>query len=358
MDSVVVPLDSPAAADPSLVGGKASGLARLVAAGLPVPDGFAVVAGADPDDAEVAAAVGGSYTALGLGTPVAVRSSAVGEDGDDVSFAGAHDSSLDVVGIDAVLDAVRSCRGSVRSERAVAYRSALGIEGEPPMAVVVQRMVRAALAGVMFTRDPLGSDEVVVEAVRGDGRAVVDGAAAPDPEALSPPELDALRELAGRVEELFGAPQDVEWAIDEGGTVWLLQSRPITASATVRAHGPNAASPDPTPVPVLVRGLGAAPGVATGAARVLLAPEDADRLDEGEVLIAPTTSPAWVPAMVRAAAIVTDLGGITSHAAIVARELGLPCVVGAGDATVRLADGALVTVDGAAGTVRAADRPD
>ncbi|UDY37345.1 PEP/pyruvate-binding domain-containing protein [Dermatobacter hominis] len=359
----VLPLDSPRAADGATAGGKAAGLARSLAAGLPVPDGFVVLASADLDDAGAGIpAVRDAYRAMGERVHVAVRSSAVGEDGAADSFAGAHDTVLDVVGADDVVAAVRACRASAASERAVAYRDAKGIVGEPRVAVVVQRMVAATSAGVLFTQDPMGSGGPVIEAVAGRGDVVVGGEASPDPAALTPARREALLALGRRAEAVFGGPQDVEWAIDDDGTPWLLQSRPITALAeaaetSAESGGAQLGPPGGRPPEVLVRGLGASPGVASGIVRVLRAPEDADRLDDGEVLVAPTTSPAWVPAMVRAAAIVTDVGGITSHAAIVARELGVPCVVGTVDGTRRLRDGEPVAVDGSRGLVVRPDGP-
>jgi pyruvate,water dikinase len=215
-------------------------------------------------------------------------------------------------------------------------------------------MVDATHAGVLFTRDPMGSGEPVIEAVRGRGDVVVAGAATPDDGALSSDDRAEVLALGRRVESLFGGPQDVEWAFDADGRLWLLQSRPITAGPDDVVDGTPAALPDA----VVLRGLGASPGVASGPVRILRSAEDGDRLGDGEVLVATTTSPAWVPAMVDAAAIVTDIGGITSHAAIVARELGVPCVVGTVDATRLLADGDVVAVDGSRGLVSRASAPD
>ncbi|WP_240341854.1 PEP/pyruvate-binding domain-containing protein [Arthrobacter sp. Alg241-R88] len=302
-----------------LVGGKAANLGELIAAGLPVPDGFclttqayrettgtvrdgvlaelgnlqavrqpgtpgqaaelAAVAGrvreairAIPVPPRIVAAVEQAYAALGKATPVAVRSSATAEDLPFASFAGQQDTYLNVVGIEAVLEAVRNCWASLWTDRAVAYRAALGIAPhEVALAVVIQRMVDAAAAGVMFTANPLTGRrrEAVIDAAPGLGEAVVSGAVNPDhfvvdsqngrilerklgdkrvmvrplpgggtetqdlagsAEASSLTDGQAL-ELAAlglQAERHFGSPQDTEWAIDTGGALWLTQSRPIT----------------------------------------------------------------------------------------------------------------------------------
>lgn len=234
----------------ALVGGKAAGLGELIRTGEPVPEGFCITtavheaarasSGPVPDDLrrEIVAC----YERLGAGA-VAVRSSATAEDLPQASFAGQHDTFLDVVGADALLDAVQRCWASLSSPRAVAYRQAAGIADDTVrMAVVVQRMVDPAAAGVLFTANPITGtrSEMVVDAVAGLGDVVVDGSAAADhyvlPEGpiaatggcLSPVQLEQLREVGERLQRRAGAPQDVEWAIDRAGTLWLLQSRAIT----------------------------------------------------------------------------------------------------------------------------------
>ncbi len=159
--------------------------------------------------------------------------------------------------------------------------------------------------------------------------------------ALSDEEVIQLARLGLAIEEHYSAPQDTEWSFDREGDVWMLQSRPIT---TIAAPGHAQGE-------LLVRGLGAAPGSASGSVRLLADPHDTGAFVEGDVLVTHMTTPDWVPLMRRAAAIVTDSGGMTCHAAIVSRELGIPCIVGAGDATKRLRDGELVTVDATHGTV-------
>ncbi|HHH40855.1 MAG TPA: hypothetical protein ENK56_02480 [Chloroflexi bacterium] len=303
MGELTLPLDRIEGAHRPRVGGKGYALSRLRQAGFPVPPGFVVTADAyrafvaanglgpllaealiadDPVAAaraqaafqeaempsEIAAAIGRAYRAMGAG-PVAVRSSAVAEDGDDASFAGQYETVLEVIGEGVLLAAVRRCWASLWSARALAYRRALGLETEPAMAVVVQRMVDAAQAGVAFTRDPVSGrrDVVVVEAVAGSGERLVSGEAKPrryvvrreeEGTALGDGLLDGTRlaavvRLARRVEAWAGRPQDVEWAVDRAGRVYLLQARPVTAAgpprrAAVRWTRDNVGEVIPDPV--------------------------------------------------------------------------------------------------------------
>jgi pyruvate, water dikinase len=247
------------AADAAEYGGKSANLGELMAAGLNVPGGFALAGSAD--DAEVAAAY------AELGGPVAVRSSAVGEDGADATFAGMQETFLWVEGAEDVCRAVRDCFASVRSERARAYRERMGAGGEPRMSVAVQRMVDAEVSGVLFTCNPVSGDPstVAIDASWGLGLAVVGGEVTPDHYLVSkvtgevvkrtlgdkrveyrrgsearPVEADRrgaaclddariadLLALARAAERHFGAPQDVEWAF-AGGELYALQSRPVT----------------------------------------------------------------------------------------------------------------------------------
>ncbi|GIJ41151.1 phosphoenolpyruvate synthase [Micromonospora andamanensis] len=233
-----------AAIDPAqrdLVGGKAAGLAALIHLGERVPDGFCVTTAAHqrgemPRDEVLAA-----YDRLG-GGPVAVRSSATAEDLPDASFAGQQDTYLSVTGIEELLKAIHACWDSLHSYRATAYREAAGVAHESArMAVVVQRMVDAEVAGVLFTANPLtGSrSQAVVNAAPGLGTAVVDGTTVADHYVLdgtepaehgclTPVRLTELREVGMRLHHRLGAEQDIEWAYDRDGTLWLLQSRPIT----------------------------------------------------------------------------------------------------------------------------------
>jgi pyruvate,water dikinase len=256
--------------DVRVAGGKGSSLARMLAAGLPVPPGFVVPADAleravDADelrrlarelrhaDAQALVLASGSrlaevevaYAELGAG-PVAVRSSACAEDSEAASYAGQQETFLHVEGGAAVRARVVDCWASFFSERALFYRSHKGSLEDLAMAVVVQRMVDAEKAGVLFTANPVNArrDELVVEAVFGLGEQVVSGEVTPDHYVLDragarkrdrlanggvlgDDELLALAELGQQLESHFGSPQDVEWAIADG-TLWLLQSRPVT----------------------------------------------------------------------------------------------------------------------------------
>ncbi|MFJ8076475.1 PEP/pyruvate-binding domain-containing protein [Streptomyces sp. NPDC096176] len=237
------------------VGGKAAGLAALLRLGERVPDGFCVTTEAQHRGEVPRAEVLAAYDRLG-GGPVAVRSSATAEDLPDASFAGQQDTYLGVTGAEELLEAIRACWDSLHTERAIAYREAAGVAHDTArMAVVVQRMVDAEVAGVLFTANPLtGSrSETVVDAAPGLGTAVVDGTTAADhyvldgtdPEergCLTSAQLTELGDVGERLQHELGAPQDVEWAYDRGGTLWLLQSRPIT---TLFPAPPQSEKPGP-----------------------------------------------------------------------------------------------------------------
>ncbi|MHB9106020.1 MAG: phosphoenolpyruvate synthase [Armatimonadota bacterium] len=347
-----------------------------------------------PDD--IAAVIRECYRALGdEGGPfVAVRSSATAEDSPEHSFAGMNETFLNVRGEVELLDAVRRCYASLYGARVLFYRRTEGIPEERiAIAVIVQRMIDSEAAGVMFTVHPATQDRsvLVIEGAFGLGDAVVSGSVNPDHfevhketceiisraiadkefrdirtpdgktvrEELQPPrstEPSLTDEQAGelcalgvRIEEHYGSPQDIEWAL-EGGRLYIVQSRAITALGKA---APAEAAPEGKE---LVRGMGASPGVASGVVRVLLRPEEAGKLAKGEILVTRMTAPDWVPVMKRAGAIVTDEGGMTSHAAIVSRELGIPCIVGTREGTKVLQTGQEVTVDARDGAVYAGKR--
>ena len=345
-----------------------------------------------PDRIE--AAIRAAYAELAEGdAPVAVRSSATAEDTEAASFAGMNETFLNVRGADAVVDAVQRCWSSLFGARTIFYRAEKGLpQADMEIAVVVQRQVDVDRAGVMFTVDPASGarDRIVIEGAFGLGEAVVSGRVSPDryvvdkstltilareihpktaliealPDGgtalrevsgeealratLSDDEVRELAELGRRVELHYDAPQDTEWAIAVDGRTWMLQARPVTALS-------DAAAPEATESAgiVLLRGLGAAPGRGGGPVALLTSLTEADRFQDGAVLVTRMTAPDWVPLMRRAAAIATDSGGMTCHAAIVSRELGIPCVVGTQDATKRLRDREPVTVDGTQGLVLA-----
>ncbi len=340
---------------------------------------------------EVKEAILSAYRRLGGDGLVAVRSSATAEDTAGTSFAGMHETFTNVRGEDELLEKVLACWESLYGQRVVSYRRSVNLDEEPTIAVVVQRMVNSARSGVMFSADPASGDRsrIVIEAAFGLGEVVVGGQVQPDtyvlskqgprilevhvgaksheivrdstgrerrvelPEeeqtrrVVSDDELLELARMALRTEAHYGSPQDMEWA-EEGGRFYLVQSRPIT---TLEAEHGDESEEQAKPGTVLISGLGASPGIASGKVRVLKSPDEGRKLKEGEILVAPMTTPDWVPTMRRAKALVTDSGGMTSHAAIVSRELRIPCVVGTRSATRTLRDGELVTVDGAKGRV-------
>ena len=357
----------------------------------------ALLAAPIPD--EIRAAIEVAYADLdgGVSPAVAVRSSATAEDTAAASFAGMNETFLNVHGADAVVDAVRRCWASLFGARTIFYRAKQGLpQAEMEIAVVVQRQIEATRAGVMFTIDPaIGRDDrLVIEGSFGLGEAVVSGSVSPDryivekgslkqlahevhrkelviePAAdggtvtrgatpdearatvLGDAEIGQLARLGIRIEEHYGAPQDTEWAFDSDGAVWILQSRPVTTTVGGAAKAGDGAAT----APVLLSGLGAAPGVASGPVRVVTSLTEGATLADGDVLVAHMTAPDWVPLMRRAAAVVTDSGGMTCHAAIVSRELGVPCVVGTGTATRDLHDRDVVTVDATHGQIRAGAR--
>ncbi|WP_138008030.1 phosphoenolpyruvate synthase [Halalkalirubrum salinum] len=348
---------------------------------------------------------------------VAVRSSATAEDLPDASFAGQQETFLNVRE-QQLLDRVKECWASLFSQRAIYYRNRQGFPHDKvDIAVVVQRMVDAEKSGVMFTSHPsTGEPEIIIEAAWGLGEAVVSGTVSPDnyivdretattedvtvatkniqmvkdPETgetieedvpedkrdarvLTDEEIESLVELGKIVEDHYESPQDVEWAIYEGD-VYMLQSRPITTiaeqkniesaanshenaeSETSAANGGT--NDDEDEGEVLVSGLGSAPGVVSGAVRIVTKLDHLDQVAEGDIIVTEMTMPDMVPAMKRAVGIITDEGGMTSHAAIISRELGVPAVVGTGDATRTLSNGQMVTLDGSKGTVLAGDLTD
>lgn len=349
---------------------------------------------AEPVPDEVATEIRNAYLELAGkrdNPPVAVRSSATAEDTEAASFAGMNETFLNVRGPDEVVEAVRRCWSSLFGARTVFYRAKKGFgQADMDIAVVVQIQILSTRAGVMFTIDPSSGerDHLVIEGSLGLGESVVSGQVSPDRYVIDKPTLHIIkrdvkrkelvieplpdggtrtRELSGeestqpvlsddevrvvaelgiRDEDHYGTPQDTEWAFDEEGRAWMLQSRPVTAS------GGDVSSAIAEPEgEALVRGLGAAPGVDHGRVKIISELSRGNDLKEGDVLVTHMTAPDWVPLMRRSAAIITDSGGMTCHAAIVSRELGIPCVVGAADATSKLRDGELVTVDATHGAV-------
>ena len=345
---------------------------------------------------------------------VAVRSSATAEDLPDASFAGQQETFLNVTR-EHLVDRVKRCWASLFTQRAIYYRNEQGFAHDRvDIAVVVQEMVDADKSGVLFTSHPsTGEPTIIIEAAWGLGEAVVSGSVSPDnyvvdretaevrevtvadkkvemvkdadtgetvtrevpddrreAQVLEAGEIETLVTLGERAEDHYDAPQDVEWAIADG-EVYMLQSRPITtiseeAAASAAADGNggggrgsggpggdggSSGSGGRGDGDVILKGLGASPGIASGPARVVDNLDQLDKVGEGDIIVTEMTTPDMVPAMKRASGIVTDEGGMTSHAAIVSRELGVPAVVGSQTATAVLGDGQVVTIDGDRGTV-------
>jgi len=345
-------------------GGKAQGLRRLIRLGLPVPKAIAV------DGPSVSRLLRGDATTIrklsvalrSLSGNVAVRSSALREDGNEKSFAGAFDTVLNVDhAVKTVVDAIRLVGKSGASDRVSHYAG----PSRALIPVIIQQMVRASRSGVLFSRasGPDGRPCAYAEWVRGLGDSLVSGKGRPATltipwnESISalnlkrviatralPPNslLQSLTSLAEVVDRDHSASSwDVEWAQDRKGQVWALQMRPVTAN--IIADGGESTS-----------ALGASKGIAVGKVR-FVDDETHHLLKRGEVLVARITEINYVPAMQRASAIVTEEGGLLSHAAIVARELGKPCVVGATGALTSLQEGLPAEVNGTLGVVRQGD---
>jgi pyruvate, water dikinase len=340
-----------------------------------------------------------SYRALGSEVSVAVRSSATAEDLPDASFAGQQETYLHVRGEEDLLHYVRKVFASLYNDRAIAYRVHHGFaHAEVALSAGVQRMVRSDIAcsGVLFTLDTESGfrDVVFITAAYGLGETVVQGSVNPDefyvhkpmlaqgfPAVVrrelggkairmvwrdgatviedTPPELrrefalsdDEVLELARQavtIENHYGRPMDVEWAKDgESGELFIVQARPETVKARVSGEIERYVLRGAGEVRISGRAIGQKIGA--GAVRLIASPAEMDRVQPGDILVTDMTDPDWEPVMKRAAAIVTNRGGRTCHAAIVARELGIPAVVGAGEATAVLKDGEAVTVSCAEG---------
>lgn len=320
---------------------------------------------------------------------VAVRSSATAEDLPQASFAGQQATFLNERGADNVVKAVQDCWASLFEARAIFYRTERGFDHlKVGLAAVVQRMVQSDVSGVMFTVDPVTNDEskIDIEAAYGLGEAVVSGALSPDrymvdkatlevgkkvtavqtwkfvraelgnkkvdvaasegsKQKLTDDQIMKLAKIGRDIETHYGgAIQDVEWAV-EGGRLYIVQTRPVTTLKKKAEVKPAVAAE------ALVRGVGASPGIGTGPVKLVKDFTEIWKVQKGDILVTEMTSPDFVPAMEKAAAIVTDSGGATCHAAIVSREMGIPCIVGTGNATKVLKEGEIITVDAKAGVV-------
>jgi len=335
---------------------------------------------------------------------VAVRSSATAEDLPGASFAGQQDTYLNIKGEKELLESVRKCWSSLFTPRAIFYRTQKGFRHERVLiSVAVQKMVNSRSAGVMFTLHPVTGDrsKIVIESAWGLGEGIVSGAVTPDhfevdksslkivakniarktveyvrdpktgktihadvpPErqeapSLTDEEVVELARIGKRIEEHYGVAQDIEFAVDRDLTfpnnLFIVQARPETvwSMKEVVASASSSGVMTVAEARVVLKGLPASPGVYAGKAKIVLSPEDAEKkIQKGDILVTKMTNPDWVPYMRLAGAIVTDEGGMTCHAAIVSRELGIPCIVGSKEATKLLRDGETYTVDARSGVI-------
>ncbi len=420
--------------DIPIVGGKGANLGEMTGAHIPVPPGLIVTVSAyyqflqtsnisdkilarleslDPGDSkqlqqvaakikkliltapmppEIASEIKKAYRKLGGGL-VAVRSSATAEDLPEASFAGQQSSFLNVCGEDNVVAAVQACWASLFEPRAIYYRHQQGFDHiKVGIAVPVQKMVASETSGVMFTIEPVTSDnsKMVIEAIYGLGEGLVSGEVNPDlyiidkndlsisskrlsrqkhqlsrntaingkktntwqplpplaqtQQKLTDKDILKLARLGKQLEDHYRSPQDIEWA-RENNKFYIVQTRPVTTLKETTNVEPEINAP------VLLTGDAASPGLAAGPVKIIFKASQIDQVHDGDILVAEMTTPDFVPAMKRAIAIVTNRGGRTAHAAIISRELGIPCVVGAEGATTTLADGQIITVDGSHGKV-------
>jgi pyruvate, water dikinase len=324
---------------------------------------------------------------------VAVRSSATAEDLPGMSFAGQQATFLNIKGEANLLNSIRECWASLFTARALFYRHENKISNDKvKISVIVQKMVQSAVSGVMFTLNPVTNekDRIIIEAVWGLGEMIVQGSVVPDryvvqketffilskeisdqaiqlikkgtetveaevpkkirqDAKLTEEEVVKLAKIAQKLQEHYYFPQDIEWA-KEGKDLFIVQTRPVTTIAETTKKGKEESGMTTADMPILT-GASASPGIGSGPVKILKSPKEIGKVRTGDVLVAPMTSPDYVPAMKKAAAIITDEGGQTSHAAIVSRELGIPCVVGTKNATKELKDDMLVTVDGSKGQI-------
>jgi len=319
---------------------------------------------------------------------VAVRSSATAEDLEDASFAGQQDSYLNIKGNVALLEHIRMCFASLFTSRATYYRNQKGFKhSETSLAVVVQKMVDSEKSGVIFSKDPSYKNEnTIIEAVWGLGTGIVSGKITPDKyvvsedkeiidkkistkrvaitrdssgqktiirlkeeianaQVLKEHEIKKLTEMALKLEEHYKKPQDIEFAI-EGEEIYITQTRAITTIEKRIDKEDSKMEGE-----VILEGLAASPGIASGKIKIIENLEDLDKVNKGDVLVTTMTSPDMVVTMQKSSAIVTDEGGLTAHASIVSREMGIPCVVGTQEATTLLKEGEVITVDGFEGKI-------
>ena len=326
---------------------------------------------------------------------VAVRSSATAEDSGSTSFAGQQASFLNVKGDANLLMNVKECWASLFTARSIYYRVENKIKHESvKISVIVMKMIQSEVSGVMFSIDPVKNDKdrIIIESVWGLGEMIVQGSVVPDTyvvqkdtfailsketsdqsiqlikdkgvtkeievpkgirgkQKITDEEIVKLAKISQKLQEHYYFPQDTEWA-KEKGELYIVQTRPVTTITAVKTSE-KAQTKEGFKIAQapLFSGAAASPGIGTGPVKILKSPKEISKINKGDVLVAPMTSPDYVPAMKKSAAIITDQGGQTSHAAIVSRELGIPAVVGTEVATKTLKDGMIVTVNGETGQI-------
>jgi pyruvate, water dikinase len=325
---------------------------------------------------------------------VSVRSSATAEDLDDASFAGQQDSFINIKGNPELIDKVKRCFASIFTARSIFYRKKKGFDELVGICAIVQKMINSDKSGVMFSRHPIkNNEEILIESVFGQGEGIVSGKIKPDQHAitrdlviteehisdkkvaiirnaagqtktmqLTPEksnqrvlkisEINQLAEFAIKLEEHYKVPQDIEFAI-ENEDIYILQTRPITTLKEVKEQDKKDLDGQ-----ILTEGMAASPGVASGVVKIINSMDDLGKIKEGDVLVTTMTNPDMVVTMQKAAAIVTSEGGVTAHAAIVSREMGIPAIVGAQNALDVLQEGQEITVDGFNGKVFAGHAED
>lgn len=349
-----------------------------------------------PIPTEIEQAVYAAYDKLGKDPYVAVRSSATAEDLPEASFAGQQETYLNIKGDASLLTHVRKAWASLFEPRAIYYRQTKGFDHfRVSLAVPVQRMVQSDIAGIMFTINPVNNDKskLVIEAIWGLGEKIVQGSITPDhyevdrhswevsnvktveqkiemvkkghrtydakvprsrvkKRKLTNQQVVELGKIGKKLHQHYFFPQDIEWAI-ENNSLYIVQTRPITTVESTKqklASQPTNTHSHPK-TKLLLAGETASPGIATGIVNILKSARDIKKIKPGDILVTDMTTPDFVPAMKKAVAIVTNKGGQTSHAAIVSRELGVPCIVGTKRATQVLKSGRVITVDATEGKI-------
>ena len=320
---------------------------------------------------------------------VAIRSSATTEDLAEASFAGQQDTYLNIKGNEDLIEKVKKCFASLFTSRAAYYRIKKGFKHEQSsLAVVVQKMINSDKSGVIFSKDPNYKNEnVVMEAVFGLGEGIVSGRITPDKyevskeleiidkkisekkivmtrnssgenviiklkeekskeQVLTTYEIKMLAEYALKLEEHYNKPQDIEFAIEDS-KIFIVQTRPITTlEKRVRKEEHEELKGE-----IILTGLAASPGIAVGEIKIVREIKDLQKIKGGDILVTEMTNPDMVVTMQKSAGIITDEGGLTAHAAIVSREMGIPCIVGTREATAKLKEGDIITMDAYSGKV-------